>query len=55
VLLLSLNLIATSDIEEASEDLRNAIASSIGAIVVEILRGEVLLLRQWWGVTVSRM
>jgi hypothetical protein len=55
VLLLTLNLLATSDIEETSEDLKNAIASSIGAMVVEISRGEVLLLRRWWGVTVSRM
>lgn len=46
VLLLTLNLLATSDIEEASEDLKNAIASLIGAMVVEILRGEVLLLRR---------
>jgi hypothetical protein len=50
-----LNLLATPDIEETSEDLKNTIASSIGAMVVEISRGEVLLLRRWWGVTVSRM
>jgi hypothetical protein len=55
VLLLTLNFLATSDIEETSEGLKNAIASSIGAMVVEILRGEVLLLRRWWGVIVSRM
>jgi hypothetical protein len=55
VLLLTLNFLATSDIEETSEDLKNAITSSIGAMVVKILRGEVLLLRRWWGVTVSRM
>jgi hypothetical protein len=55
VLLLTLNFLATSDIEETSEDLKNAIASSIGAMVVEVSRGEVLLLRRWWGVTVSRM
>jgi hypothetical protein len=55
VLLLTLNFLATSDIEETSEGLKNAIASSIGAMVVEISRGEVLLLRRWWGVTVSRM
>ena len=44
VLLLTLNFLAASDIEEALEDLRNAIASLIGAIVAEISRIEVLLL-----------
>ena len=44
VLLLTLNLLAALDIEEALEDLRNAIASLIGAIVAEISRIEVLLL-----------
>jgi hypothetical protein len=47
VLLLTLNFLATSDIEETSEDLKNAIALLIGAIVIEVSRGEVLLLRRW--------
>jgi hypothetical protein len=46
VLLSTLNLLAISDMQETSEDLKNAIASSIGAMVVEISRGEVLLLRR---------
>ena len=44
VLLLTLNLLAALDIEEALEDLRNAIALLIRAIVAKISRVEVLLL-----------
>jgi hypothetical protein len=44
VLLLTLNLLAALETLGVSQDCKNAIASSIAAMVVEILRGEVLLM-----------
>ena len=44
VVLLTLNLLATAAMLQLLEERRNAIASSIGAIVVELSRKEVVLL-----------